>query len=168
MPFCAYGKIYYDPRETSYGYMEELAFAMRGRPMTRASASTSSRTFRRTPNVAANCSESNGGSAFELTDSPLDESAAYLFRPNGSREELPAYKVVRNEDFAYRMARVQTLLSKFLLLQSVDHIVLYVNPAYGVREQQCAIKADTFSKTVVDFYGRSGVGTPSLVLTITA
>ena len=28
MPYCAYGKIYYDPRETSYGYMEELAFAM--------------------------------------------------------------------------------------------------------------------------------------------
>ena len=168
MPFCAYGKIYYDPRETSYGYMEELAFAMQ----------RAANDARIGINIQQNISEDakrrcelqriERRLCFELTDSPLDESAAYLFRPNGSREELPAYKVVRNEDFAYRMARVQTLLSKFLLLQSVDHIVLYVNPAYGVREQQCAVKADTFSKTVVDFYGRSGVGTPSLVLTITA
>ena len=58
---------------------------------------------------------------FELTDSPLDESAAYLFRPNGSREELPAYKVVRNEDFAYRMARVQTLLSNNHGISAVFH-----------------------------------------------
>ena len=28
MPYCAYGKIYYDPRETSYGYMEELALSL--------------------------------------------------------------------------------------------------------------------------------------------
>ena len=65
-------------------------------------------------------------------------------------------------------ARVQTLLSKFLLFHSVDRIVLYVNPAYGVREQPCAIKAEAFSKTVVDFYNLGGVGAPSLAMTITA
>ena len=63
MPFCAYGKIYYDPRETSYGYMEELAFAMQRAANDARIGINISRTFRRTPNDAANCSESNGGSA---------------------------------------------------------------------------------------------------------
>ena len=166
MPYCAYGKIYYDPRETSYGYMEELAFAMQR-------AANDARI-----NIQQNISEEakkrcelqriERRLCFELTDSPLDENAAYLFRPSGDGEELPAYKVARNEDFAYRMARVQTLLSKFLLFPSVDRIVLYVNPAYGVREQPCAIKAEAFSKTVVDFYNLGGVGAPSLAMTITA
>ena len=168
MPYCAYGKIYYDPRETSYGYMEELAFAMQ----------RAANDARIGINIQQNISEEakkrcelqriERRLCFELTDSPLDENAAYLFRPSGDGEELPAYKVARNEDFAYRMARVQTLLSKFLLFPSVDRIVLYVNPAYGVREQPCAIKAEAFCKTVVDFYNLGGVGAPSLAMTITA
>ena len=161
MPYCAYGKIYYDPRETSYGYMEELAFAMQ----------RAANDARIGINIQQNISEEakkrcelqriERRLCFELTDSPLDENAAYLFRPSGDGE-------ARNEDFAYRMARVQTLLSKFLLFPSVDRIVLYVNPAYGVREQPCAIKAEAFSKTVVDFYNLGGVGAPSLAMTITA
>ncbi len=60
-------------------------------------------------------------------------------------------------------------LSKFLLFPSVDRIVLYVNPAYGVREQPLRDQSrGAFSKTVVDFYNLGGVGAPSLAMTITA
>lgn len=89
MPFCAYGKIYYDPRETSYGYMEELAFAMQRAAMTRCIGINIQQNISEDAKRRANAANRTAA-RFELTDSPLDESAAYLFRPNGSREELPA------------------------------------------------------------------------------
>ncbi len=63
MPYCAYGKIYYDPRETSYGYMRNWPSLCSGRPTTRASASTSSKNISEEAKKRCELQRIGGGSA---------------------------------------------------------------------------------------------------------
>jgi hypothetical protein len=105
------------------------------------------------------CNENHRrGLIFELTDSPLDSHAEYLFAP-GSYEN--------NEPLPDRMKKVQNLLETLLKLDGVIKISLEMDYLFATGdEDEISIRASDFCEKMIKEYNQNKGFLPVLKLDI--
>ena len=105
----------------------------------------------------------NNELAFELTDSPFEQTADDLFSTDSYQNNLLESEQLDLEHFTIKMNSIKSLLLKMFSFKEVDNVLLLVNYIFGEIDITRSICVDEFTEKISDDYSALNYVCPALM-----